>query len=99
MKLELKDLPAKLKPLLAKLNEYAVFVFIIVSLLCMSYLVFRINQLSKLEPSDTALTEKLQTTPRPRVDEDLVRNIEKLRDESVQVQTLFEQARDNPFSE
>lgn len=99
MKLELKDISAKTAPLLEKLKSYMVFMFIIFVLILISFLVFRVNQYSKRQPSELDVTEKLQAIPRPRVDEGVVTRIQNLRDQNVQVKTLFQEARNNPFAE
>jgi len=61
--------------------------------------VFRINQYSHTEPADSAVQEKLQTTKRPKVDQAVLDKIQQLQDQNVQVQSLFDQARNNPFNE
>ncbi len=99
MKLEVKDIPAKLRPLLQFLKKYFSFIVAIFALAVIGLLVFRINQLSRIEPDETAITEKLETVRRPKIDEAVVDKIEKLQDQNVQVQSLFDQARNNPFSE
>lgn len=99
MNFELKDLPAKITPIIDKLKSYMVFLFIVFVLLLISFLVFRVNQYSKRQPSELEVTEKLQAIPRPRVDEEVVSRIQGLRDQNVQVKTLFKEARNNPFAE
>jgi hypothetical protein len=99
MSIQVKDIPKKILPILDEAMHYSVFIFILLSLGLMGYLVFRVNQLSRLEPTEDAVTEKLETIPRPRVDENIVKKIEKLRDQNVKVETLFEEARNNPFAE
>lgn len=99
MSIELKDIPSKLTPALEWLKKYVVFIFAMVVLLVYGYLVFHINTLASQEPSDDAVAERLKTVQRPKIDEDVVDKIEQLQDQNIQVQTLFQQARDNPFTE
>ncbi len=99
MNLDLKTIPAQLASLLEKTKKYAVFSFIIITLGLVGYLVARVNQLSRLEPSEDAALEKIEAVPRPRVDQDVVNRIVELRDQNVQVETLFKDARNNPFKE
>lgn len=99
MKLDFKTIPTRIKPLLEGARKYTVFSFIIVMLGLVIFLVFRVNQLSQLEPSEDAALEKIQAIPRPRVDQNVVKRIEQLRDQNVQVEALFKEARDNPFKE
>lgn len=99
MKLDFKDLPAKLVPLLEIGRRYATFGFIILMLGLFGFLVARINQLNGATPSEEAIAEKLQTVQRPKFDEATLDKIKELEDESVQVKTLFDSARKNPFKE
>lgn len=99
MNIDLKELPAKLLPRLKGLKRYASFTVIISFLLVYAFLVLRINLLNRREPSDDAVTDKLQSVQRPKIDKDVLNKIQALEDQNVQVQTLFKQARDNPFSE
>lgn len=97
--LNIKAIPAKLFGFLRVLRRYAVFIFIVALLAMYSFLVWRINMLTELEPSEDSVTEKLQTVKRPKIDQAAVDKIQQLEDNSVEVQTLFQQARENPFQE
>lgn len=74
---------------------------IILIFLCAIYgfLSWRIATLMQTEPDDSQVSAKLQTVGVPKVDPTVVSKISQLNDNSVSVHTLFEQARDNPFSE
>jgi hypothetical protein len=63
------------------------------------FLLLRINTLTRQEPSDDAVTEKLQTVKRPRLDKSLADKLENLEGQDTEVKALFEQARQNPFAE
>ena len=99
MNIDLKTIAAKLLPLLAKLKRSAVFIFIIGFLLVYGFLVLRINLLMRSEPTEQAVDEKLKTVQRPRIDKNSIDKIQSLQDQNVSVQSLFKDARDNPFSE
>lgn len=99
MNADLKTLLAKLTILLAKIRRYAVVIFIVGLVGIYSFLVFRINMLTRVEPSDNDVSAKLQTLKRPKIDKSVVSKIQQLQDNSVEVQALFKQARDNPFQE
>jgi dephospho-CoA kinase len=71
----------------------------VVVLLAYTFLVLRINSLSKAGPSEDAITEKLQSVKLPKIDKAIIDKIQQLQDNSVDVQTLFKNARDNPFQE
>ncbi len=99
MKLDFKDLPAKIRPVLEFIKRYVVFIFAMVILLIFGFFVFRINQFSRIEPGETAVEEKLQTVQRPKIDQAVIDKIQQLQDQNIQIQSLFDQARNNPFSE
>ena len=99
MSLEVKDIPAKITPYAIKLKKYTSLIFIVSLALVFGFLVISINKYSKLEPSEEAIAEKLTTVQRPKIDEDALNKIQQLEDQNIEVQTLFKQARDNPFSE
>jgi hypothetical protein len=97
--LDLKAIPTMFAGLIQKLRRYTVVIFIVVLVSIYSFLVFRINMLTSQEPTDDAVTEKLQTVKRPKIDQSAVDKIQQLQDNSVEVQSLFQHARDNPFQE
>ncbi|HUP26303.1 MAG TPA: hypothetical protein VM124_01490 [Candidatus Limnocylindrales bacterium] len=99
MKDKLKDALSKLKPVIGFLKRYAVFVFVMLLLGIFGFFVLRINQYSRIEPSDEAVEEKLQAVQRPKVDQSALDKIQQLQDQNVQVHSLFDQARNNPFNE
>lgn len=96
------NLKANLKKLInffRGLKRYEVFLFIIFFALLYGFLIFRINRLSSMEPSDDAVSEKLQTVKRPKIDQASIDKIQQLQDQNVEVKSLFDQARSNPFAE
>lgn len=94
-----KELPAKILPILQKVKRYMPIIFIIFLATTYGFLIFRINALSQAEPSDESVTEVLSTVKRPKVSQTDVDKLQQLQDNSVDVQTLFKHARDNPFQE
>ncbi len=99
MKLSLKSLPEVLKFSLTKVAKFRVPAFILVIVAVYGFVLFNIKTLSDTKPSSQSVSGELQTVKTPRLDESVVKQLEKLRDNSVSVRTLFEQARSNPFNE
>ena len=99
MNIDITAITTKLSTLLKTLKRYTTFSFVIGFLLIYAFLVLRINLLNRREPTDDAVTDKLQSVQRPKIDKDVLGKIQALEDQNVQVQSLFKQARDNPFSE
>lgn len=87
---------AKLKKSLA---HNSTFLYVLIVLVAYTFLVVRINILNRSEPTDEAVAEKLQSVQRPKLEPELLKKIQDLQDQNVEVQSLFKQARDNPFSE
>lgn len=81
-------------------DRYAVFVFIIAFLGIYLFLVLQIGSLINSEPSAQMVTES-STKPinRLKIDKDAVSQMEQLENQHVEVRTLFNNARQNPFAE
>ncbi len=99
MKIDVKKYLDQLTKLANQAKKYLGFMFVLVLLGLCGFLVFRINQFSHSEPSQDAIDEKLNASQRPKFDQATLDKIQQLQDQNVQVQTLFQQARDNPFAE
>jgi len=78
-----------------KVGRYAIILFVLFLAFVYGFLLYRINVVSSAEPSDTAITQ----ANTPRVDKTVVKQLLDLKDNSVTVQTLFDEARSNPFQE
>ncbi len=92
---------AALKPLSAKavagLSRYAAILFFVLIAGVYGFIILRINVLSNAQPSQSDIDAQSISTPVPRIDPAVAEQLEKLKDNSVNVQTLFDQARNNPF--
>lgn len=99
MKDNLKNLTSKLTPLFNKTKQYKVFIFILVLLSLYGFLVFRINVLNSKTPTDEEVSAQLERTTKPRLDQSVKDKIQQLQDNSVEVRSLFNEARNNPFHE
>lgn len=97
--LDLKQIGPAAKAFFGKVRRYSTFIFIISILLIYSFLVVRISVLSQAEPSESAIEEQTNTLKRLKIDQSSIEKIEQLEDQNVGVQSLFETARDNPFSD
>ncbi|CAN5665746.1 hypothetical protein BH23PAT1_BH23PAT1_0830 [soil metagenome] len=97
--IDIKTLASKLLSIIGVLRKYVVLIFILAFLSIYGFLVLRVNTLSSAEPDEDAITEKLSNVRKPNVDKATLEKIKQLQEQNVEVQTLFKQARDNPFSE
>ena len=99
MKQQVADILAKLAPVIAILRKYLVFSTVIFFLAIYAFLTFQINVLSKRDPTDAQVQDAINAIKRPKVDKVTIDKIQELKDQHVEVQSLFDQARQNPFSE
>lgn len=96
-KKSIKDRLRQLVALLNKFKKYTFPAFIAFIVIIYGFLLFKINNLSNLEPSDTAITQQIKAAKVPHIDEKVVKQLQSLQDNSVSVQALFNEARSNPF--
>lgn len=99
MSTEVKDIAKKLQPLIGFIKNYIKFIFLIFMLMIFTFLVFRINQFNSRVPTEEALEEKLQNIQKPVLDDSVITKIQQLEDQNIEVKSLFEKARQNPFDE
>lgn len=61
------------------------------------FILLRINGFMTLQPSASEVNANLKTSVSPDINPAIVNQLEKLQNNSVSVQALFDQARQNPF--
>lgn len=99
MNADIKKIPTTLLALLSKLSRYIVIIFILSVLALYGYLILHVSSLTQAEIDQTEVLERLQATRRTQVDQRAVDRIVLLQDQNVQIESIFEEARENPFSE
>ncbi len=80
-------------------RKYTVIIYLVFFLSIYGFLAWRTISLSQVEPDQSAVTAELKTSGVPKIDQEVLNKIQQLQDNSVSVQTLFEEARSNPFQE
>ncbi len=80
-----------------RIGPYKAILFFIFIAAMYGFIVYRISVLSSIAPDTSAVT--VSSTKAPHIDPAVVQKINELQDNSVNVQTLFDQARQNPFQE
>jgi hypothetical protein len=63
------------------------------------YVLMQVNTINTREPSEKQITDKATAAPRTKVDPELAEKITSLEDQNIQIQTIFNEARKNPFAE
>jgi hypothetical protein len=94
---DLKSLIAKASLAVEKVRRFSFFLFIGFVAILYGFVVFRINSLSNAQPSSDSVTSQVKAAQVPHIDKSVVKQLESLHDNSVNVQTLFNEARSNPF--
>ena len=78
-------------------RRYAVPAFVIFVAIIYLSVFFRIQSLSNAQPTEDQISSRVKAARIPHIDSSVVRQIQALQDNSVNVQALFDQARNNPF--
>ena len=99
MNIDLKNLPTKAVTALQKLKKYSLFICILAVLAIYGFLVLQIRSMATVEPTSADLTNKLNELNTPKLDQDAVNKILLLEEENIEIMTLFNEARQNPFQE
>ncbi len=97
--LDLDKLKIVLKKNLDRLYKHGVFVGILMVLLAYVLVVWKISTLATAEPSDDDVTVAETTNKIPRIDKTAIKQIQSLEQENINIHSLFNDARNNPFQE
>ncbi|HSX30995.1 MAG TPA: hypothetical protein VLE99_03700 [Candidatus Saccharimonadales bacterium] len=96
-KLSLGSLKGQLASAGHKLARYRAFGFFLMVAILYTFIVWRVNAASNVPLNASEQTAK--TVAQPHIDPATVAKIQSLQDNSVSVQSLFDNARQNPFQE
>ncbi len=94
-KLDIEKLSSKLQ----SARRYSFVAFILMVACIYGFVLLRITSLSNVEPTDDAVNSQINTASIPHIDQTVVNQLKSLQDNSVNVQSLFQQARTSPFQE
>jgi hypothetical protein len=97
--LDLHQLLDKLSNALETAKRYAPLLFCIFVALIYIFVVYRVQVLNSAEPDQADITTQSRTAQVPHIDPKVLSQLQSLQDNSVSVQTLFNEARANPFGE
>lgn len=99
LSLDLKQILPKVKIFWSRVSKHMAFIITIGVLLVFLIVVWKINSLSKAEPSDAAEQVAESSVKVPKFDQKTINQIQSLENNSPAVHSLFDQARNNPFKE
>lgn len=81
------------------IKRHNVTLFIVFFLGIYSMLVYQINNYINTEPTQAQLSENINKSGKISIDQESIDRILDLEEHNIEVQALFQQARDNPFNE
>lgn len=87
----------KLSGLVGTARRYSLIIFIIFVTCLYGFILLRVNSLSHAQPLADDVSKQIQAAAIPHIDQAVVKQLQSLQDNSVSVQSLFNQARSNPF--
>ena len=95
----LGNVSEKLSDLFKQAKRYLPALFCLLLVGIYGFLVYRVSVLNSTEPSSSDVATQSRTAQVPRIDPAVVSQLKSLQDNSVSVQSLFVEARNNPFQE
>lgn len=95
----LKSLLPILLKLVRQLQPYLNVILFLVFAIVYALTIFKINSLSNAPVDQGAVADEAKASPAPRIDAGAAEQLQTLKDNSVNVQTLFDENRDSPFQE
>jgi hypothetical protein len=96
-KLDPKEILDKLSSRLQILRRYSFLIFLVFVAALYGFVLFRISTLDSAQPSPDAVSSQVKAAQIPHIDQSVVNQLQSLQDNSVNVKTLFNQTRNNPF--
>lgn len=89
----------KLEAVLRQIGRYRVLIFLLVVVGIYGFVLFQVNTLNSVQPTQDAINSQSNPIRTAHIDKKVVNQLQSLQDNSVNVKTLFDQARSNPFQE
>lgn len=82
---------------LTLLAKYTFIIFMLVFACLAGFLVIRIGQLSKLEPTAEQISQKASETKSITTDPQSIQKLKELEGRNISIESLFDNGRTNPF--
>jgi len=84
---------------LGKVNRFGFLLFVVFIAVLYGFVLMQTNNLSSKEPTSLDVQNQINAAQLPHINQTVVNQLQSLQDNSVNVQTLFNDARNNPFQE
>jgi len=92
-----KPLKQSLQEVLSIVRKYLWLLILVFFVLIYGYILLKINDFQNQQPSQSAISTNLQTTPQAVINPKIVNQLDQLKTNSVSVRALFNNSRQNPF--
>ncbi len=97
MKNNLNQLKKYLSSLLIFVIKHSALLFLLIFACLAGYLVVRIGYLSRLEPTQAQIDQKISEIKRTTNDTESVQKLKELEGRNISIEALFDNGRTNPF--
>ena len=94
-----REILDKLQGYAKRLQPYSLLVFVVFVAALYGFVLFKIHNFSSAEPTPDAVSSQVKAAQIPKIDPAVISQLQSLQNNSVSVQSLFSQARSNPFQE
>ena len=85
------------KDLFNKVHKYLWLILLVFFLAIYGFIVFKVNGYMNQQPTPAAVSLQIKTTPQATINPAVIKQLETLKNNSVNVKALFNQTRQNPF--
>jgi hypothetical protein len=96
-KLDIRKLKHTGMELLTRYEQYKLLGFLIFVAIIYGFVWMQINNYNNAGPSSTQVSSQVQAAQIPHINQTVISQLQSLQDNSVSVQALFNQERNNPF--
>lgn len=97
--IDTSSLLKQLRGITDTIHRYKAILFFLVITSLYGFIVWRINALSTAPPKASDVVEAQGMAKQPKIPQATITRLQSLQDNSVRVQTIFNDARNNPFQE
>lgn len=92
-----QKISSKIVPAISALKRYRVIIFILFIATIYGFILLRVATITNQQPTEEQINSQMSSFKVPHLDKSIIKQLHSLEDNSVDVQALFNKARDNPF--
>ena len=92
-----QDITNQLTPIKTFITRYAVIIFVFSVVSVFAFLTLRIASYANMEPTTVQQDERMSSLTAVKLDENSINKIRQLQDRNINIESLFDNGRANPF--